>query len=462
MFGGNPSLAAAIGFHGNSFEDYVAAFSVEHRRSGKQPDTSIVYIRISTTESVQQTSSAQPKSRDETPNISDFPNGGPHNAPVIPYLPRDDSKNGPGSNPKDTARSPADEEFFEILKVGIRLSDPVLDNILDIHLPMVLGPVGSPVGALAGVILSAAGKFTTHSSSPVHNFRQGLPYDGIVERAILGEAAFSVVMSMKRRNLEKLGIFSSMAKIVKEIAPATKQIAPYIMHILTAPALRIALHGLQQKAGISERTVGFAISARTPFAERFTPSSDTLDWETEIFLQRLSAHCITPNGSQDYSSGIDRILQIGFHKAGPVLTSVGLKGLGYLSSVLPAHASGYNGTPSHHPFIEGLPERGMLGEAALQALIKVPKEQLDDSAFDTMAKSVARIGQVVLEISHGLVEDVGFAVKGILAVQAESYDGDTFNSNGFESSLSRREKGVSFLNLEREVLDYYRRLETKV
>lgn len=481
VYGGSPSLASGIGLLGNPFEDYVAAFSVEPRRPRKQTDAGIIYVRISTTESMQQQNTykpevndipketnfvpALPSGYDETPKTNGHDNpkfsGGTNGSKFPNKGFRVLSSNDPAGNPIDPAPSLSFEEFFEILKKGIRLSDPVLGNILDIHLPLVLGPVGSPVGALAGVILSAAGKLTTQSSSPVYNFRQGLPYDGIVERAILGEAAFSAVMSMQSPDLEKLGIFSSMAKIVKDLAPATKQIAPYIMHILTVPALRIALHELQDKEDVPGAKSGFAISARTPFAKEFTPSGDALDPEAETFIKRLSARLINPNESGELSSGIDRILQIGFREAGPVLTTIGHEGLQHLSSTLPTNASRGNGLPSHHPFIEGLPERGMLGEAALQALMKVPNE-LDEKAFDKMAQSVTRIGQVVLEITHGLVEDIGFAVKGILSASALGSNESSAEPSNPTRSSKRRQKAMSVFNLEREVLDLYRGLEKKL
>lgn len=77
-----------------------------------------------------------------------------------------------------------------------------------------------------------------------------------------------------------------------------------------------------------------------------------------------------------------------------------------MASSLPEFAiSGGNGAPSHNPRIDGLPERAMLGEAALQALMKVPKNRLDEGTFDIIAKSVARIGKVVLRSAHGLIEE---------------------------------------------------------
>lgn len=352
-----------------------------------------------------------------------------------------------------------DDEFFEILKVGIKLSAPTLSNILEVHSPIVLGSVGSAVGALAGAVLVAAGKFSSFSSSLVHDFRQGLPYDGIVERAILGEAAFSVVMSMKRRRLEEEGIFANMAAVVKQLSPATKRVAPYIMDTLTAPALRIALDALHNRADNSAARYSSASSQGTPFAQSFTPSGTTLDGDAETFVKRLSAHSVGHDDSGDPFNSIDRIIQIGFREAGPVLTAVASEGLQYLASSLPEFAvSGGNGAASHNPHIDGLPERAMLGEAALQALMKVPKNRLDEGTFDIMAKSVARIGNVVLRSAHGLIEDIGFLTKAIITVPVPS-SGDGAPES--QNLGSRRDKGISFVNLETEVLDFYRGLETK-
>lgn len=349
--------------------------------------------------------------------------------------------------------------------MGIKLSDPILSDILHVHSSIVLGPIGSPLGALAGAILASAGKLATANSSPVHDFRQGLPYDGVVERAILGEAAFAAVMSMKRRKLEEEGIFADMAKIVNKMAPGTKQVAPYIMHILTAPALRIALNALHDKPGSSgSRYEAMVSSHATPFAQPYTPSNETLAPEVDTFLKRLSTHCAEFNESKNSFSNVNRIIQIGFREAGPVLTTTAHEGLEHLVSTLPDSPSGGPGIPSHKPYIVGLPERAMLGEAALQALMKVRMHRLDESAFDIMARSIASNGRIVLRSAHGLIEDVGFLVKAIIVVPSISANsGPSTNANGVvsdsvlsQAAADHRNKGFSFVNLEQEILNYYR------
>ena len=380
------------------------------------------------------------------------------------------------------ASSPAESEFFETLKLGIRLSDPVLSDILRVHSPIVLGPIGSPLGALAGAILASAGKLATTLSSPIHDFRQGLPYDGVVERAILGEAAFTVVMSMKRRKLEEVGIFAHMAEVVSNLAPITKKLAPYIMHILTAPALRIALNALRDDPGSSRSGAKVRGSGpESPFAAPYTPSNATLEPETAKFLKRLLAHCVGDDeSSKDSLSNMDRIIQIGFREAGPVLTTTAHEGLGYLTTTLPESGIQGPGIPSPKPYIIGLPERAMLGEAALQALIKVPEHQLDERAFAIMAQNIKNNGEIVLRSAHGLIEDVGFSVKALVIVPSISADGIVDNNSSSQTAsdgaaqtagdgpaqtagdgpaqtaAGRRMKGFSFVNLEQEVLDYFR------
>lgn len=429
-------------------------------RNGLETSTAITYVRVNTIvpkqEMPQQNqgpSSQNDLSQNGSSQNSFSRNGFSQNS----FSQTGFSQNGYSQNGFTQKVSQAlplaqDDEFFEILKVGIKLSAPTLSNILEVHSPIVLGSVGSAVGALAGAVLAAAGKLSSFSSSLVHDFRQGLPYDGIVERAILGEAAFSVVMSMKRRRLEE-GIFANMAAVVKQLSPATKRVAPYIMDTLTAPALRIALDALHNRADNSAARYSSASSQGTPFAQSFTPSGTTLDGDAETFVKRLSAHSV------DHDDSIDRIIQIGFREAGPVLTAVASEGLQYLASSLPEFAvSGGNGAASHNPHIDGLPERAMLGEAALQALMKVPKNRLDEGTFDIMAKSVARIGNVVLRSAHGLIEDIGFLTKAIITVPVPS-SGDGAPES--QNLASRRDKGISFVNLETEVLDFYRGLETK-
>ena len=231
-------------------------------RNGLQTGTAITYVRVNTTIPKQEMPQQNqgPSSQNDLSQNGSSQNSFSQNSfsqnsfsqnsfPQNSFSQNSFSKDGYFQNGFTQKVSEAlplaqDDEIFEILKIGIKLSDPTLSNILEVYSPIALGSVGSAVGALAGAVLVAAGKFSQLSTSFVDDFRQGLPYDGIVERAIIGEASFSVVMSMKRRRLEEEGIFANMAAVVKQLSPATKRVAPYIMNTLTAPALRIALDAL--------------------------------------------------------------------------------------------------------------------------------------------------------------------------------------------------------------------------
>lgn len=103
----------------------------------------------------------------------------------------------------------------------------------------------------------------------------------------------------------------------------------------------------------------------------------------------------------------------------------------------------------------------MLGEAALQALMKVPQDRLDENAFDIMAQSIAKIGRIVLRSAPGLIEDVGFLVKAIVVIPSISADGIVGDSVPSRSIDDRRAKGFSFVNIEQEVLDIYRAIDNR-
>ena len=243
------------------------------------------------------------------------------------------------------------------------------------------------------------------------------------------------------------------------------------MDALTVPVLRIALdalHNMTNGAG--------ATSQENPLVQPLTPSSSALDAEAEDFLKRLLACC---KENAESFVNVNRIIQVGFRDAAPVLTKISSGGIQQIASALPESASGGYGVPSHAPFLEGFPERAMLGEAALQALMKVPKHELEESAFDIMAKSIAKIGGVVLGSAHGTIEETGFAVKAILTASAigtasinettaiegtmasdakATADEAVVDNNGSANLKHRRDKGFSIMDLEIEVLDYYRGL----
>lgn len=454
---------------------------------------------ISDGQVAQTTSSTDMQPKSNTSNTQAQINGGQvaQTTSSTYYQPKNNVSNAQAAiNDSQIAQptSPSDSEFFEILKLGIKLSDPVLSDILHVYSPIVLGPVGSPLGALAGAILASAGKFAATHSAPIHDFRQGLPYDGVLERSILGEAAFIVVMSMKRRKLEELGIFADMAEIVNKMSPVTKELAPFIMHILTAPALRVALHALNVDPGRSRSRPEVTVSEHeNPFAQPYSPSTGNLELEVDIFLQRLLAHCLDDDESKESFGNINRIIQIGFREAGPVLTTTAHEGLEYLTSTLPDSGVQGPGIPSRKPYIVGLPERAMLGEAALQALINVPQHQLPERVFDIMAQTIDSIGGIVLQLAPGLIEDVGFLIKAMVVVPSISADGivddrtgnddivddrtgnndivddyiaddvvddgisaETLAGEASHSAANRHAKGFSFVNLEQEFLNYYR------
>ncbi|KAL8725049.1 MAG: hypothetical protein Q9166_007603 [cf. Caloplaca sp. 2 TL-2023] len=99
-------------------------------------------------------------------------------------------------------------------------------------------------GALAGVALSAAGKFT--EATDAEYFDQPDAEEGAIERVILAEAAFAAIRTMNLPPGEEEIIFSDIKDYVMKTVPAIKKVAPRVMGAMMQPALRIALDSLHK------------------------------------------------------------------------------------------------------------------------------------------------------------------------------------------------------------------------
>jgi len=138
------------------------------------------------------------------------------------------------------------------LKQGVKISGPLLNGVLSIGLPIVLGPLGGPVGALASVAISAAGKLAK-SHTGAETF--GDLTEGVAERAILAEAAFTAMMKIDKRKLAEEGFFNNIRKVISRVGLVVKNIAPKVLDMVTELILRLALNALQK--GLYRDTKGF-------------------------------------------------------------------------------------------------------------------------------------------------------------------------------------------------------------
>ncbi|KAH6658280.1 hypothetical protein BKA67DRAFT_533439 [Truncatella angustata] len=115
-----------------------------------------------------------------------------------------------------------DEEGFQyLLKQGIKVGGPILNNVLGRALSFALGPLGGSVVSLASIAISAARKLTESGRAEI-GLGPAIP-EGITERAILAEAASQAMMQIDKMTLEEEGFFSDTWNVIKKIAPCSRK-----------------------------------------------------------------------------------------------------------------------------------------------------------------------------------------------------------------------------------------------
>lgn len=320
-----------------------------------------------------------------------------------------------------------EEGFFEFLNQGVKIGGPLLDGVLSMGLPMVLGPLGGPVAALASVAISAAGKLA-ESHTGAESF--GDPTEGVAERAILAEAAFTAMMKMDKQKLAEEGFFDDMRKVISRVGSVVKNVAPKVLDVVAEPTLRLALDALQKgphggAEGFYAPTGGTLIPGGAPtLGGARRPSTGgarkslhlAADSGSEAFMARLAAASSEDSeGFFDFLSGIaSKAIK------SPVLVEVAKHGLPLLQHALTESAVEDEVLPVMAP-MEGLRERAVLGEAALQAAMKAPQHILEEEGFfDIMASVVRKVGPVVMKAAPQIIKAVSPVVSGIIKQESGS------------------------------------------
>ena len=469
VYGGDPNSASVIGMYGNPFLDYVAAFDLHARKvqlPGAASTPGIQYVTVPTSKTPDVLKGPVDLTRGgigrftrehgfdhsnySSDQTADYGHNGTHHyngnhygngnhysgghesyaghsghhrskhSPTINVTRSHDLYSRPG-NVVSSGHSLNEEGFFDFLKQGVKIGGPLLNGVLSTGLPMVLGPLGGPVGALASVAISAAGKLA-ESHTGAESF--GDPTEGVAERAILAEAAFTAMMKMDKQKLAEEGFFDDMRKVISRVGSVVKNVAPKVLDVVAEPTLRLALDALQKGShgsaeGFYAPTGGALVLGRapTPGGARRPPTGGArkslhlaADSGSEAFMARLAA------ASSEDSEGFFDFLGGIASKAikSPVLMEVAKYGLPLLQHALTESAIADEAPPVMAP-MEGLRERAVLGEAALQAAMKAPQHILEEEGFfDIMASVVRKIGPVVMEAAPQIIKAVSPVVSGII------------------------------------------------
>ncbi|KAK8119663.1 uncharacterized protein PG998_004289 [Apiospora kogelbergensis] len=325
--------------------------------------------------------------------------------------------------------SAMDEEgFFDFLKKGIQVGGPILNNVLGTALPMALGPLGGPISSLASIAISAAGKLAESGGTESGGFMGPTPVpQGLAERAIMAEAAFQAMMKMDHQTLAEEGFIGDMWNVAKKMAPVVKQVAPKVLQVVGQPALQLALQSLGnvQKSG-AEGVTFDAPKGRQQLPTRRAPRThqqhqhhygrNIASSGPEAFLTRFEAAASA--GEEGFFDDIFRVAKKAVSVAGPVLSTVAKHGLPLLQGMLTEADFGdeQQDASSAVANMEGLQERAILAEAALQAAMNAPQHVLEEEGFFSfMADAVRTIAPIVAKAAPVVIKAVGPVVNGLLS-----------------------------------------------
>ncbi|KAI4113050.1 MAG: hypothetical protein LQ345_005893, partial [Seirophora villosa] len=271
----------------------------------------------------------------------------------------------------------------------------------------------APIAALTGLALNAAGQLAELGDA--ESLDPSEVQEGTMERAILAEAALTAVQTLDLHPEQEEGISSDMRDYVMRAAPTIKKVAPRVMGAMMEPALRIALSSLQtyNEKGVSGAEA-FGDQTGEPFRLNITYSADIDrpgDRDTEAFVSGLKT-AMSHEGFFD-------IISAGGRFAGRGLTAAARVGLPLLAQMMneggaQEFAEADPAAPTAALSSSDLAKRALVGEAALQALIKLPPHVLEEEGFfDTIADVIRRIAPVVVKVAPSVISNLSTAIGAV-------------------------------------------------
>ncbi|KAL9010457.1 MAG: hypothetical protein Q9173_004607 [Seirophora scorigena] len=451
VYGGTINSASVIGRYGNPYNDYLAGFGVQLFNDG----LNIVPVKANTNTNLAPSHFGFSNGEVSTalgPNRRNGASGGqPQLFQQRSYQPTGYRKAAPPMTPstltaptrynRTTSRygpESGEEGFLDIMKSALRVGGPLLGGILQTGLPMALGPLGAPIGALAGLALNAASKLA--ETGDAESFDPFEVQEGTMERAILAEAALTAIQTLDMHPEQEEGIFSDMKDYVMRAAPTIKKVAPRVMGAMMEPALRIALsslHNYNEKG--SSGAEAFGDQTGEPFRLNITYSADIDrpgDRDTEAFVSGLKNAMSHGQegafGDQESEEGFFDIISAGVRFAGRGLTTAARVGLPLLAQMMNEGAqesaeADAAAAPTAALSSSDLAKRALVGEAALQALIKLPPQVLEEEGFfDSIADVVKRIAPVVVKVAPSVIGNLSPAIGALFKAAANSKGEATF------------------------------------
>lgn len=322
----------------------------------------------------------------------------------------------------------------------------ILPDVIKLGIPF-LGPVGGPLAALAGTLLGWAGSLSESSFDP-EDESAALPSKiNYAERAVLAEAALQMALKLNLDQLSDLDLLEAIKDEYPSLQNNSGRVPPKLLGILLEPSTRIALDSILVKERIAAVK---SESAKTDERKGISVSGDneeseiSIDGQTETFLGNLIAPTFQCAGEESFIDYLGTLISKGLKIALPIIKSAA-SGLAALNNITSTEAAIVESEQDQH--LSLLSKRAILGEAVLQALIKVDSEKLkkieipnddgkNEAFFDSFKYVVQRIGRQVLGSAPDLIDLATPIIKELIrGHKAKS----TTSSSGKEASSSGKE-----------------------
>ncbi|RPA76937.1 trypsin-like serine protease [Ascobolus immersus RN42] len=348
------------------------------------------------------------------------------------------------------------EGFIDILKTVGRVALPVAKGVLSFAPVAALGPVGAVLAPLAGIAIDAVGKLTeggfeNDGASLTDTIRES----GAVNRAVLGEAALAAVLQLPQETLEEEGILTDMKDFFGRHYAMVKKVAPAIRDAVLEPGFRIALDISREQ---QQLVFDLKRGKRTPIPQRRElPGAESLtesafgDASENFLCGLVRGPTLVVDGAEGFWGDFVDFAKKGVQVVAPIVLPGPVGGIvSNLVDKIPRPESGFeNDGPDNaiSKSFETLAQRSLLGEAALQALIKkdnrfLSELQLDgedgepESIFDKIKSGIQFLAPKVISALPHVISAVTPIVQGLVTKSEGSFVTQPVIHNGKQNGLA--------------------------
>ncbi|KAI5863268.1 extracellular metalloprotease [Durotheca rogersii] len=298
---------------------------------------------------------------------------------------------------------PVQVELMKTIKFAQSVHAKIEDTVIDADEPISFGPDAGPqMGILASAAIAAAGRLAADGAggSSVEALANTRPYDGVLGRAILAEAALGCFFEMPQKDQDKFTEF--LGPIVASLKPFVMGVAPKLLKGTLEPSMRLLLSNVSPGVSTKRKRTG-----RSTEAEKDTGFGRKLTEQESAFLNGLMDQVDDPTVESFFGTltTIGDVIGSALKKAGPILKDVAKIGLPLL---LGTEAGGLPPLPTH---LDPLAHRAILAEACLEGFINMPQGK---RIFKNIIDKVKVLGPKLMNATPFMVKYIGPVVADML------------------------------------------------